>query len=222
MTIKLPALTPRVALPLALIVVLALVSPPADAEEVRRLEQTYFVGDATWLELDQTLGSVRVEGVEDSRSVEVEMIVTCTVDDIERCREKAERLRLAPRVSGDVLAVRLKNTPRGRLFGLDAEMVVRAPRNMALEIDLGGGDVFVEKMISHLEIDSGGGDVDVVFPQDRVKQVKIDVGLGNAELWLRDSKVEGRGFPRSIDWTGSGVAEIEIDLGGGDARVRLE
>ncbi|MEM9557391.1 MAG: hypothetical protein AAGC60_24245 [Acidobacteriota bacterium] len=205
-----------------LLIALAALATAAQAEEVRRLEQGFFVGNATWLELDITLGSVRVEGTTDSREIEVEMIVTCGNQDVDRCRRKAQRLRLVTRADGDTLAVRVKGTPRGKLYGLDAEMVVRAPRNLALEIDLAGGDVFVEKMISHLEIDSAGGDVDVVFAQDRVRNVNVDVGVGKAELWLRDSRIEGRGFPRSIDWTGSGVAEIEIDLGGGDARVRLD
>ena len=208
---------------ITLAVVAAVSATPALAEKVtRRLDQSYFVGSATELEIDLILGSLEVRGSDDGRNVTVELILTCSRDDDAKCQRRANRIVLEPRISGNKLALRLDGTARGQAGGIQAEMIVRSPRDLTLEIDLAGGNVLVEGMRSHVEIDSGGGDVDFVGSQDAVKTFKADVGFGVAHLWLRDSKVEASGFPRSITWRGSGTAEVEIDLGGGNMNARLE
>ncbi|MEL7060457.1 MAG: hypothetical protein AAGN46_10565 [Acidobacteriota bacterium] len=208
---------------------LILVTAPAsgddpEAVEVRTIEQTYVQGAARWLEIDQSLGSLRIEGTTsgDGR-VHAEVVISCTRENVDNCRRRAARMRLAPRLDGDTLAVRLKGTPRGRLSGLEATMVVRAPASMALEVDMSGGDITIQGMRNHIEIDSAAGDVEIRYPQALLSQVRIDLGAGDGELRLVDgSLVEVSGFPRSIDWKGAGLAEIEVDMGAGEAHVLLD
>ncbi|MEM9595849.1 MAG: DUF4097 family beta strand repeat-containing protein [Acidobacteriota bacterium] len=197
---------------------------PAFADDdgaIRRIEQSFFAGDAKKIEVDLTVGSLQVEGVR-GRNAEVELILTCDRTDSEACKRRANRIQLVPRISGDRLYLKLKRTSRARLQGISADMRLRLPRDLAVEVDLAGGDVVIKNMRSHLEVDSAAGDVDIVFPEKRVASVNLDVGVGSADLWLEDSRVEGRGFPRSVTWRGSGEANLEVDLGAGDITVRLE
>ena len=191
------------------------------AETVRTFDQTFFPGDAHTLELDLAVGSLTLEGT-DERDVRVEVILQCDRENREKCDRRARSLYLEPRVRRGTLHVELKGSTRRRLQGIYAHLRVWAPRQLAAELDLRSGDIAIRGMASNLEIDSAAGDVDVVHHRDAVARVKIAVGVGKADLWLGDGHLEGRGFPRSLSWSGSGVATLEIDLGAGDATVRLE
>lgn len=198
------------------------VAAPATAQvEVRRVEQQFFLGDALRVELDLSIGELVVEGTDRDR-VEVELVLTCRRDDLEKCRERANRIRLEPRVSKRIFSLALRRTPREKLFGIDAKMTVRIPSTQELEVDLRSGDVMVRGMRWNMEIDAGEGDVDVAHRHDLVGRVSIAVGFGSADLWISDGRIEGRGFPKSVKWNGPGQARIEIDAGGGNAVVRLE
>jgi hypothetical protein len=57
----------------------------------------------------------------------------------------------------------------------------------------------------------------------RAGSVNVDVGFGRADLLLPDqTRVEGSGFPKRVDWKGTGPAFLEIDIGTGDATIRLQ
>ena len=192
-----------------------------DPVEVRKIERRAFAGEAEKLHADLSFGGLTVEGA-DGRDVEVEVTIQCSRQDLEKCRLRAERIRLRPRMKKGTLVVKLKNTPRGRMQGLKARMLLRVPRRLALDINVRGGGVWVGGMESDVEIDSLAGDVDLTHRRDLVAAVKVDVGVGDADLWLADSRVKGHGFPRTLRWYGSGAAQINVDVGTGDVAVRLE
>ncbi|MEO1367649.1 MAG: hypothetical protein AAFX50_10775 [Acidobacteriota bacterium] len=194
---------------------------PAAAEPIQTIEQSYFAGDAKAVDIELILGSLRVEGT-DGRNVEILVELSCNREDSAKCKRRAERIRLRPRLSGEELFLSLENTPRGRAGGIEATMTVRMPRAMALEIDIAGGDMRIAGVEGDIEVDSAGGSVDLKGTQDRVGVFKADVGFGKGELTLRDSVIEAGGIPRSITWRGSGTQRIEIDLGGGEIIARLE
>lgn len=193
-----------------------------DAVEVRRLERSFFAGNIEKFEIDVTLASLSVVGIADGRDAEVEVILSCRRRNDAKCQKRAQRIRLAPRLKGSKIAMRLKGTSRAQAGGIEAHMKVRLPERLALEIDMAGGDVVVQNMLNNVEIDSAGGNIEFFGSQDRIAYFKVDVGFGNGDLWLRDSKIEASGWPRSIDWKGNGQAKVEIDLGGGTIKARLD
>ncbi len=193
----------------------------AEPEDVRTIEHQVFAGEAEMVHVDLSFGSLTVEGV-DGRDVEVAVTIQCSREDPEKCRRRAERIRLRPRMKKDTLVVKLKHTPRGRVQGLKAKMRLKVPRELALDVNVRGGGVWVGGMESHVEIDSLAGDVDLTHRQELIEAVKVDVGAGDADLWLKESRVKGHGFPRTLRWYGSGKAQVNIDVGTGDVAVRLE
>ncbi len=215
----------RIALSLIFSTLLALVSTPfalaEDAVEVHKIEETIHPGTATTLHADITFGSIAIEGT-DGRDVEVEVSIKCTREDIEECRARAHQILLRPRVKKHKLTVKLKYTPRTRVRGLKADMRLRVPRNLVLDVNVRSGGVRVEDMTSHVEVDTVAGDVEVRYPFRRAGRVNVDVGFGSVDLFLPEGQVEGSGFPKRLDWTGSGPAIIEIDVGTGDAAIHLE
>lgn len=194
---------------------------PAQGVVVRTLQQDVFAGEVHSLEIDLGIGNITIEGT-DGRDVEVEVDLTCGRENEAKCRQRAERIRLVPRRNKGLLKVRLKGTPRGRAGGISAEMRLKIPRRLAIELDLQAGNVTLSQMQSHLEVDVTAGDVDITGNQADLSEVKLAVGVGKADLWLEEGRIEGTGFPRSLSWHGDGTAEWEVDIGTGDVSVRLE
>jgi hypothetical protein len=188
--------------------------------EVSTTSQAFLLGDAQKIHLELVVGSLTVQGT-DSGTVETELKLLCSRSDLEKCRRRAHRVHVAPRIDKNVFELRLKNTPRGKATGISAELLVRVPHGVPVEIDARGGDVSVSDLRSDLEIDGVAGTINVHFTQRLVRNVKIDVGAGRADLWVDDAHIEGSGFPRGVNWTGSGDYDIEIDLGAGDVDVTL-
>lgn len=189
--------------------------------EIHSSENRYFLEGAQRLDVNLGFGEVRVEGTEGSH-VGVELRLTCTRQDLDKCRRRGERIRVVPRIKKGKFVVRLKHTPRGVIQGLRAHVKLTVPRHVPIDVDMVGGDVFVTRVDADVVIAGAGGDVDVVARHDTTGNVNVKVVAGKAELWMGDGHMKGAGFPRSIRWRGPGASRIDIDLGTGDARVRLE
>ena len=213
----------RARIPLTFLLFLALGAGAALAQvEVYSDRQTYVLGDASKVKMDFTFGDVQVEGV-DGNEVEIDYRLTCSRQDLEKCRRRGERIRVVPRMKKGRFVVDLKHTPRGKIQGLKAKITLRVPRQMPVDVDVvGGGGIFVTRMLSDVVIAGTHGDVDVIARHERTGKVNVSVVAGKAELWLGDGHMRGKGVFRSLKWRGPGESRINIDLGTGDARVRLE
>lgn len=187
----------------------------------KKIEQTVFAGEVHTLEIDLGVGNITIEGT-DSRDVEVEVEFSCGREDEVKCTQRAERITLVPRRKKGRLKLRLKGTPRGRAGGISAEMRLRIPRRLGIEVDLQAGNLLLSNMESHVEIDVGAGDVDINGQQASMGEIKLAVGVGKVDLWLGEGRIEGTGFPRSLNWHGNGGAELEVDIATGDVSVRLQ
>lgn len=189
--------------------------------EIFSSENRYFLEEARRIDVNLSFGEVRVEGA-DGSDVGVELSLTCTRQDLDKCRRRGERIRVVPRIRKGKFVVRLKHTPRGVIQGLRAHVKLTVPHDVPLDVDMVGGDVFVTRIDADVAIAGAGGDVDVVARHETTGNVNVKVVAGKAELWMGDGHMKGAGFPRSIRWQGPGSSRINIDLGTGDARVRLE
>lgn len=194
----------------------------ADGETYSRtLQQDVFAGEVHSLELDLGTGDLTIEGTK-GRNVEVTVTLTCGRESEAKCRRRADRLSIKPRRKKGLLLIRLKGASRGKAGGISADMHIKVPRRLALEVDMLEGNVTISKMRSHIEVDAVAGDVDLQGRKQDLAEVKAAVGVGKVDLWLDEGRIEGSGFPRSVNWHGDGSAEWEVDLGTGDISVRLE
>lgn len=205
---------------LALSAPLRAASDRADVEIYSDHNQ-YLLGDARKIEVNLSFGEVQVEGTEGSE-IGIEFRLTCSRRDLDKCKQHGQRVRVVPRIKKNKFVVRLEHTPRGKIQGLRGHVKLLLPEDVPLDVDMVGGDVFVRRMLSDVVIAGAGGDVDVVARHEATGKVNVKVVAGKAELWLGDGHMKGAGFPRSIRWQGPGSSRIDIDLGTGDARVRLE
>lgn len=200
-----------------------LIALPAAADEVvRTLEHQVSAANASRIHLDFPVGDLEVE-VGSGREVEIQVELECDSPRKTRCVEAAKKVELAVS-SGDKLKVELKGWPKSGDRGMEGNFRVTVPRDLPLHAELGVGAMTIKGLEADLNANLGVGDVLVVMPEAAVGEVHVDTGVGDANLLAGKDRIAGSGFVgKELDWTkGSGKAEVEIDCGVGEARIRLE
>ena len=206
---------------LVLIVLFALTLPAMASEKVRTIKKNYPSAQASELSLDVPVGDVHLKTY-DGQDVQVEMTITCRSPGW-KCKDKAERIELVSRVTGRELKVEVKGYPKHSSHGLNLDLEVRLPAQMAFHLELGVGDVKVSGVEKNLSLKIGVGDVTVDMPSPAVRSVELDAGVGDADLRVDGRRMEGSGFiGKSLSWSaGKGSARIKVEVGVGDVGVRL-
>ncbi len=196
---------------------------PLVAEEVRVLKHDFPLLPLQGIYLDLPVAEIAIEGGAGER-VSAELVVQCARFS-RSCREKAEAINLRGRNHGDDLMLWIEGLPEPVRRRPNLSLRLKVPRDRALDIDLGVGEVAVFGMEGDLQIDVGVGDVDVQIAEREVGSVRLDVGVGGADLAPRQQDVASSGFlflGKELEWRhGIGEAQVLVDVGVGEVDVRL-
>ena len=107
----------------------------------------------------------------------------------------------------------------------EAEWLVEVPDSARLDriiVQMGVGKVELEINDTELDVKLGVGDINVEAPEDSVGRIDLNVGVGDATLRGGDIINNDSVFiTKSIRGEGNGSNDIEVDLGVGDADIRL-
>jgi hypothetical protein len=215
----------RTLLALALLAVVPLPLFAGEDEEMRRESASYPTEGARSVTVDLPIGELRVVGTTDG-TVDAQLRVTCRRD-TQRCRDKASRVHLRPRRSGSTLELEVVGLDQGR-HGADPtpHLELRLPASIALAIEVGVGEVDVRGVSGDVAIETGVGEVNVRMAESAVREVALDVGVGDARLVPETHDVRTSGFfflGNEVDWReGAGTSEVTVEVGVGEATVRLE
>ena len=107
----------------------------------------------------------------------------------------------------------------------EAEWLVEVPDSARLDriiVQMGVGKVELEINDTELDVKLGVGDINVEAPEDSVGRIDLNVGVGDATLRGGDIINNDSVFiTKRIRGEGNGSNDIEVDLGVGDADIRL-
>ncbi len=218
------------------------VVPVAVADEVRTLSDTVAAAGLERLVLESGVGDVEVIAVP-ADLVAFEVRLEARRGGFFSSKKRAERevdeARLSVEVVGSTLNISVDSDADERRF--EETWRLEIPARLAFELDLGVGDVSVRKVAGDLSIESGVGDVlvdgagadvavevgvgdvTVSAPLAGAGRVECSAGVGDASIRAGGDVVAGDGFVgHASEYTGSGEHEITIEVGVGDARVRLQ
>lgn len=213
----------RILATLAALSAFASLSQPSFAlDPVRKITEEFQVGSTPKIQTKLKSGDLIVQGW-DGPFVQAEINLGClegTPSDI--CKKATDGVSLAWSRTKKELLVRVKGATGWRARHLWIEARFKVPAKVPLEVESVNGEVQISGMLNTVEADSGSGNITITQSKASVGPLHIDVGAGKAELWVSGGKIEGSGLLRSINWTGTGAARIEVDLGAGDAVVRLD
>lgn len=194
----------------------------AGAEPIRKLHDEMPIGNAPAFQLKSEFGELTVEGW-DEPFAQVELEIDCQSGDVEACRRAADVIALSWTRGREQLQLRTRGSSRLSSRHLTIRTRVKAPANLPLELDLVGGTVTVSGMQQSVEADLGTGNLEMILPKSSVRSVNLKVGAGTVELYVDGGKIDGSGLLRGLNWSqGEGRATVEVDMGTGNATVRLE
>lgn len=198
---------------------------PAHADRdrvVRTFTQTFPGAGLAAVSLDIPVGEVRVTAA-DGPDVQVEVRVLCDRGHLSSCTERAKKATITAGRSGDRITLRLTKGSGWGHRGLVVKAFVTAPRRLAVNTDLGVGELRIDGFAGDVSADLGVGEVHVTAPEAAVRSVSIDTGIGEGHLVAAGRHWSSEGlFTREIHWRdGAGDSRIDVDCGVGEAHVRL-
>lgn len=132
--------------------------------------------------------------------------------------ELRDQITLTPEVDGSDLLLVIDEKD------LELHWVVKVPESLALEIELGVGEIRIDGLDNNLSVELGVGEIEVIAATANFDHIDASVGVGDATLQGFGSGTENeRSFgSRDAHYEGGGDYAIEVELGVGDALVRLD
>jgi len=209
-------------LALTLAAVAALAAPPARAVLLTTEPHTYTVTPHHRIHLEFPVGELKVVPSDDAH-VRFDIQVRCRSGSDEHCEEMANRLVLDSDDSGGTLHLKLHRFPNWTTR-MDVIARLSVPRALAVDIEMGVGELDIDGLEGDLDVDLGVGEADIHAARARARHVSVDTGIGDAEIQGGGSGTRSRGFIGShAMWTdGDGHSAVHLHVGVGDATVRLD
>ena len=202
-----------------------------DASNLETVRLDAGVGDITVVALD-TLDEVAIE-------VTLKPRRGGFFSSMKKAQREVDEAELRMDVSKGVLRLEIETDTDDRHF--EETWTIELPSRLAMDLDIGVGDVEIRGLTGSITIDAGVGDI---VAEGVSGDIEIDVGVGDAtvraaaanygsvsgsggvgdaKLTVRGNKISSSGFVgKSAEWSGDGKHVIEISMGVGDAEVILE
>ena len=205
------------------LVFLAIAAPASAGQTLQAQTKAWTVSPDTRLKFDFPVGELRVEASDDSR-VRLELLVKCRSASDERCERFVDNLRLEVDQTTRELSVKVKGYPKFNTHNINLQGVLQVPRGLAVELDMGVGDLEVEGLAGNLEVDLGVGEADLNLVASSYRSASVEVGVGDATLRAQGKRRSSSGFVgRSVSWNeGGGSSRAKLHVGVGDATVRMD
>jgi len=194
------------------------------------------------LRLESGVGDVELHATE-RETVDIEVVLEPRrgglFSSMKRAEREVESARLETTVDGGALEIQVRSDSDDRRF--EERWRIELPTRLAVQLDVGVGDVVVDGVGGgvrldagvgdvrltvpggDIEVDSGVGDVDVRSFAAAYGRVEGSGGVGDAELRIDGRRIGEDGFVgSSLEWQGDGPSRIEVDTGVGDITIRLD
>lgn len=157
---------------------------------------------------------------------------------MERALEQVEEAELVDETVGDTLYLEVSAPSGDRRF--EERWILQLPRDLHVDLEIGVGDISVRDIagdiaaevgVGDVTIVAGGGDISIELGvgdaeiegmADTFGAVEASGGVGEADIVVRGQKISRGGFVgHEASWTGDGDARIAVEVGVGEAVVRL-
>lgn len=187
------------------------------ADNYKNINRTLDADELDSLRIEFSVGELEVE-IWDGDSIELDIELTSERNWLSWRRRKVEDIELEVRTSGDELFLGIDE---GKL---NQHWVVKMPAKLALDVELGVGEIRIDGLDNNLAVELGVGEIEVITATDNFDHIDASVGVGDATLRGFGSGTENERSFVSADahYEGRGDYTIEVELGVGDALVRLD
>ncbi|RTE85832.1 MULTISPECIES: hypothetical protein [Gammaproteobacteria] len=198
----------------------ALLSTSAFADTIKVTEQEISLDGIEHVEIKNGVGEINIRRT--SGSIESGSVMLLEVEfdgenggffgrdkDVSDMEVEVER-------NGSTLTIRFEEDD------IEADFDIELPDPERLSIDLGVGAIDADTGYSHVDVNLGVGDILINSMLEAVSTVAIDVGVGEADVSGGTNTSSTRAMvSEEVTSEGNGQYRIRIDVGVGDAKVRL-
>ncbi|WP_281547190.1 DUF4097 family beta strand repeat-containing protein [Pseudoalteromonas sp. PAR1] len=194
---------------------LALTTTYAMAKDSRELNHNFAVSGASQLEIDFPVGSLEVENYDGS-----EVVVTVR---IEPKNDKGwfgsevdlSDIELSHSQSAGSLNLKLDNDD------IQQSWYVKMPKSMAIDVELGVGDIEINDASNSVDIELGVGAVRIDSALDDYKRIELDTGVGDTKIrgLKNDANTSRKVVSSHSSYRGNGKYAIDVEVGVGDIKV---
>lgn len=202
---------------------LVALSQAAAGGEVREINRSFTLEKQTSIRIDIPVAEVSVVGI-DGRTVEAEFTATCKRES--DCDDVLKHLDFESHGSQRLLRVDFVGYPKWGKGRLELEGVVRVPKSVEVEIELGVGELEIKELENSVRVELGVGEINAWISRATTRSVTLDAGVGEVELYGTDRRVEGRRsmlVGSEVHWAeGPGKARVFLEVGVGEISVWME
>jgi len=202
---------------------LLLAAPPARAVLLTTDPHVYMVTPNHRIRLEFPIGQLKVIP-SDEPHVRFDLHVRCDGRSEESCEELANRLILDSDDAGGTLHLKLHKLPNWHNHGMKVMGELSVPRSLAVDIEMGVGELDIRGMEGDIDVELGVGEADIQASKVQASYVSVDSGIGDAEIRGGGTGTRVRSFIGShAEWNDrDGRSTVHLHVGVGEATVRLE
>ena len=193
-----------------------LLSAPVFAASSKHVTYSIDVASFTDVQMEMSIGEMDIE-IYDGESIELEIELIAERRWFSLRRDDVDDIELEQRERGDSLYLGIDDDD------LHQTWVVRMPAHLALEIDLGVGEVEISDLENSLKLELGVGAVQVDVANTNYGEIVATAGVGDAVIrGIGQGTDNERSMLVGADayYYGDGEHTIEVEVGVGDARIR--
>lgn len=193
------------------------VSASSFADNYKNISRTLDADELDSLRVEFSVGELEVE-IWDGDSIELDIELKSERSWLSWRRSKVDDIELELRTSGDEMLLRIDEG------NLNQHWVVKVPAKLGLEVELGVGEIRIDGIDNNLSLELGVGEIEVIAASDNFDYIDASVGVGDAILRGFGSGTDNERSFVSADahFEGRGDYKIKVELGVGDALVRLD
>ena len=191
-----------------------LLSAGAFADRVKHIDQTVDASMLTSVRLEISVGELEIETY-DGDEIQLEIDLEAKRSWLSRRRRDIEDVELEVRESNSRVYFSIDERD------IEQHWRIRMPAKLALDIDVGVGEIRIEDFSNNLDMEVGVGSVRIEVVDTDYRSIHVEAGVGNASI---------RGFSGGSDnersfigadayYQGGGDKKIEIKVGVGDVEV---
>ncbi len=205
--------------------VLSLPEPAAAAADSdREIKASWPSGELDAIRFEISVGELEVTAGNND-GIAVEILAECKSDRRD-CKAALEDLKISDRIRGGVLTIELEGYPKWGKGRIEVEAFVTIPADFDFDLDMGVGEVNIDGLVGNLDLELGVGELTIDTKAEHLRSVSLDVGVGDAAIYGGTNRVEERRsflVGSEVYWAeGNGDKRIKVDVGVGEAKVRLD
>lgn len=192
-----------------------LLSAPAVADTIKHISHSVDASNLESVEFEISVAEIDIE-VYDGDEIQLEIELQSQRSWFSWRRRDVEDIELEVRRSGNYVFLGIDEQ------NLEQDWRVRLPAKLAVEMDLGVGDISIEDFSNNLEMEIGVGAVRVEVDDTDYEEIHLSAGVGDASIrGFRNRSDNERSFVSAESfYRGSGDLSMHIEVGVGDVEVR--